>query len=122
MFSQGASFLQSEIEQILSSHDVLVDFEDAYQADLTIRSANMPVLEIMKDGKFINLVLRREYNLVFESQPNLVLEVSQEGQWKVCEMTNSHFENQDETVNSFEFWDCTIRYENFSDSFIEGAA
>lgn len=118
MNSQDTTIIQSQFEQILSQHDALERFEAAAKIWYSIWMNNGGRMEVSKKCNRISLYMNCDTTGATD-EPSVTFDVSTVGTWTVADLSNSRFSDEDESVNTLEYWECVTRIENFDQGFVE---
>ncbi len=118
MYHQDASFLQTQVEQILAHHGQLEAFEHSRYLHLCLRPENSGPFNIIRKGNSVTIIFNRDPSVICDANPNITFDIFSNGYWCIREMTNSYFVDESESENSFELWDTLIRFDNFDDAVV----
>lgn len=118
-FKPDVSFLQTEMEQIIEHLGAMPVFANEQFATLRVWSVHEFPLDVVKDGNHIRVVCRRTPYTHVSQLPVIDFSIDGDGKWKLICMKNSRFLDEYEYVNTLDFWERAIRFENYSEGFME---
>ena len=118
-FKPDVSHLQAEMEKIIEQLGAMPVFANEQFAIMRVWSVHEFPLDIVKDGNHIRVICRRTPHTHASQLPVIDFSIGRDGKWKLICMKNSHFIDEHEYVNTLDYWEFVMRFENYAEGFIE---